>query len=196
MIAQGGNGPLRRALDALTAGLNLIGSLLIFGLMLLIGADVIGRAAFGAPISGVPEIVTLSIVAIVFLQIPQAARMGRLTRSEAFLGWLSRRAPRAAIALEMLFDLVALAVVGLILEATWPLFVKSWERNSFVGAIGDFTAPVWPVKGIILIGCAMLMLRFVLRLGEGAARLRGRGGPGSGAGARAADGPHVPGASG
>lgn len=152
-----------RALDAVTQGLNVAGSALIFALMLLIGVDVIGRAAFDSPLAGVPEIVTLSIVAIVFLQVPQALRVGRLTRSDAALSALRRRAPRLALALETLFDLIACGLVGVVVWATWPLFERAWSHGDFIGAIGAFTAPTWPVKAVILIGGATLMLQLLAR---------------------------------
>ena len=161
-------GLLRRWLDGLTSALNLCGSALILAIMVLICADIIGRSAFEAPISGVPEMVTLSIVAIVFLQAPQAVRMSRLTRSDAFPDFLAARAPRIAGLLEALYDLLGLLIMGAVLQASWPLFLKAWKRDTFVGAVGDFMAPVWPVKLIILIGCAMLMLRFGLRIADAA----------------------------
>ena len=49
--------------------MNAIGTLWIFMLMLLISADVLGRELLGTPIRGVTEIISLSIVAIVFLQL-------------------------------------------------------------------------------------------------------------------------------
>jgi TRAP-type mannitol/chloroaromatic compound transport system permease small subunit len=153
-----------RALDAATQGLNVAGSALILALMALVGLDVAGRNLFGAPISGVPELVSLSIVAIVFLQIPQALRAGRMTRSEGVLSVLHRRAPRLARALETLFDLAGAAVVGAIVWATWPLFTRALERGEFVGAVGDFTAPTWPVKAIIVLGGTMLILQFLARI--------------------------------
>lgn len=162
---------LARGLDAATVAFNVIGTLLIVVLMVLIGADVAGRGLFNTPISGVPEIVTLSIVVIVFLQIPQAMRAGRLTRSDAFLQALRRRSPRAALAMEIVFDLTAIAIIAVILQATFPLFIKAWERNTFVGAVGDFTAPVWPVKAVIMIGSAMLILQFARRAIANLARL-------------------------
>ena len=171
-----GQGPLTlvvRGLDALTIAFNVIGTMLIVALMVLIGADVAGRGLFNAPISGVPELVTLSIVVIVFLQIPQTMRAGWLTRSDAILEAVRSRAPRAALAMEILFDLTAIAVVAIILHATWPLFLKSWERNTFVGAVGDFTAPVWPVKLVIMIGAAMLILQFARRAIANLARILG-----------------------
>ena len=45
-------------LDRLTQGANIVGSLVILGLILLIGADVLGRNMAGAPVRGVPEIVS------------------------------------------------------------------------------------------------------------------------------------------
>jgi TRAP-type mannitol/chloroaromatic compound transport system permease small subunit len=153
-----------RWLDAVTMAANVAGSLLIFGLVLLIGADVAGRNLFGAPVSGVPEIVSLSIVAIVFLQAPMALKAGRMTRSDGVLDMIRRRAPGAAAALETLFDLFGIAVLAAILFAHWPILVRSWERGDFVGAIGDFTAPTWPVKLMLLIGAGLLLLQFAARI--------------------------------
>lgn len=153
-----------RVIDAATQGLNVAGSCLILALMVLIGLDVIGRNLFGKPLSGVPEIVSLSIVAIVFLQIPQALKMGRMTRTEAFEGWIEHLSPTGARLLRSLFDLLGIAVVGIIVWTTWPLFVRAWERNDFVGAIGEFTAPTWPVKLTIVIGGTVLILQFAIQI--------------------------------
>ena len=92
------------ALDAVTQFCNVCGSLLIFALMVLIVVDVLGRNLAGAPLPGVPEMVALSIVAIVFLQSPQTLRAGRMPRSEALLSVLERRAPRASLWLLDLHD--------------------------------------------------------------------------------------------
>lgn len=153
-----------RLLDGLTQVANICGTLLIVGLMLLIGADVFMRNVFDAPVSGVPEMVTLSIVAIVFLQAPQALKAGRMTRSDALINFLSTRAPGVCKGLEALYDLLGLGVILAVMYATWPILVKSWQRNDFIGAVGDFTAPTWPVKAMIMIGCALLALQFVARI--------------------------------
>ncbi|MEO1687576.1 MAG: hypothetical protein AAFU61_06700, partial [Pseudomonadota bacterium] len=54
-------------------------------------------------------------------------------------------------------------------QASWPLFLKAWERDEFVGAVGDFTAPVWPVKAVLLAGCGALMAQFALGLARAVA---------------------------
>lgn len=153
-----------RWLDKLTQVANICGSLLISGLVIIIGADVLGRNLFNAPVSGVPEIVTLSIVAIVFLQAPQALKAGRMTRSDALIGLVNRKLPKVGAFLETLYDLVAIAVVGVIVYATYPIFLRAWTRSEFVGAVGDFTAPIWPVKIMILIGGTLLAAQFAARI--------------------------------
>lgn len=154
----------RSLLANLTTGLNLLGSALILVLMILIGLDVAGRNFFAAPISGVPEIVTLSILVIVFLQAPNALMEGLLTRSDTILLAVSKRWPMLGKAIETIFDLVGIMVFAIVTLGTWPLFQKAWQRNEFIGAIGDFTAPVWPVKVAILIGSALLAAHFLRRI--------------------------------
>ncbi|MBT4116104.1 MAG: TRAP transporter small permease subunit, partial [Rhodospirillaceae bacterium] len=76
------------AFDMLISALNAIGTAWIFVLMLAINADVFSRFLFNAPLSGVPLIVEMSIIAIVFLQLAAALRGGRLTRSDVLIAKL------------------------------------------------------------------------------------------------------------
>lgn len=155
-------GPIRNAINNTTMALNVVGTLLILAIMILVNADVIGRGAFGLPISGVPEMVSMSIVAIVFLQVAHTFRMGKLTRSDAVLGIIESRSPRFRALVEFIFCCGAVGIMVQLLSSSWPLFLKSWTRNTFEGTIGDFTAPIWPVKFIILIGCAALIIQLIL----------------------------------
>jgi TRAP-type mannitol/chloroaromatic compound transport system permease small subunit len=155
-------GALTNIINRITMVLNVAGTLLIVALMVLICADVIARSALSMPISGVPELVSLSIVAIVFLQAPEAFRMGRFTRSEAMLNFLERRSIRLSAGLEFLFALLALGIIAVLLRASFPFFIKSWNRETFIGTVGDFIAPVWPVKLIILVGCTALIAQIGL----------------------------------
>lgn len=162
-----------RLLDRFTAALNAAGTLLIVAVMLAINSDVFGRALFGKPISGVPEIVSMSIVAIVFLQIAHALRSGGLTRAEILL---DRLPPRARAGLEALYCLVGVALCAVLFNGLLPLFDRAWTRNIFVGAIGDFTAPIWPVRLIMLIGTAALGLQFLARAIRAAVAVAGPAG--------------------
>ena len=59
---------IKQVFHFLMASLNIIGTLWIVAITILITADVTGRAFFNTPIFGVPEIVKISVVGIVWLQ--------------------------------------------------------------------------------------------------------------------------------
>lgn len=153
---------IRDLISAVTTMLNVVGTVLIIMVMLLVNSDVIGRGFFDAPISGVPEMVSMSIVAIVFLQVPQAFRKGNLTRTDAVLNFIYVYSPKAVKALSLIFSVAALLLIWQLFSASLPLFKKAWIRNTYEGTVGDFTAPIWPVKLVILIGCFVLMIQIVL----------------------------------
>lgn len=153
-----------RGLDAVIDSLNLVGSLLIGGLVLLVSADVAFRNFANQPLMGVPEIVALSIVGIVFLQLPYAMREHRLTRSDAIPDMLVRRNPSLHRWMEVTFNLLALVVVALILRFTWPLAEKAITDNLFIGATGTFTAPLWPVRIAVIVSCFVMLMQLVRQI--------------------------------
>ena len=66
---------LARLFKGWVFSLNSVGTAWIFLIMLLINVDVLMRALFRKPIDGVSEIVSISIVGIVFLQLSDAVRV-------------------------------------------------------------------------------------------------------------------------
>ena len=110
----------------------------------------------------VPEIVALSIVACVFLQLAHTLKVGRLTRSDIILNWLARKNPGLEHFLHGIYHLIGAVVLIILFNASLPLFSKAWRLDVYVGAEGDFMAPVWPVKLIILIGCVAAAIQFML----------------------------------
>ncbi len=150
------------AYGRVTAVLSAIGTAWILVLMLLICADVLGRDLFSAPIPGVPEMVSFSIVGIVFLQLAQTLRSGGLTRSDVLLGGLQRRVPRIGYAMEALFALVGLWLFALIAKTTWPLMLQAYADGEFFGNIGVIQLPVWALKAIIVIGAVAMAIQFLL----------------------------------
>jgi len=142
--------------------MNSIGTAWVFVLLVIINLDIGGRALFNHPLRGVPEIVALSIVACVFLQIAHTLKVGRLTRSDIVLNWLHTRHPYLKHFLEGVYHLIGACLMSILLYSSIPLFTKAWRIDEYVGAQGDFMAPVWPVKLIILIGCAAGAIQFFL----------------------------------
>ncbi|MEJ2167090.1 MAG: TRAP transporter small permease subunit [Desulfobacterales bacterium] len=142
--------------------MNSIGTAWVFVLLVIINLDIGGRALFNHPIRGVPEIVSMSIVACVFLQIAHTLKVGRLTRSDILISRLENNHPALKHLLEGVYYLIGAGLMVIFLYASFPLFIRAWRIGIYVGAQGDFMAPVWPVKLVILIGCAAGGIQFLL----------------------------------
>jgi TRAP-type mannitol/chloroaromatic compound transport system permease small subunit len=166
--------PLPLGLHRLTAAMNALGTLWILALMVLINADVIGRDLFGHPLRGVTEFVAMSIVGIVFLQLADTLHAGRVTRADVLLGRLQRTRPRAADALHALFHALGALLLGILLWASTGPLAESIRIREYVGAIGDFQLPVWPVRAITLLGLAVTMLTYAALAWRDLQRLRAR----------------------
>lgn len=158
-------------LGRVAGAMNSLGSLWILALMLLINLDVFSRALFNAPVDGVPEMVELSIVGIVFLQLGDAVRAGRLIRSDAIYNRLLAKRPAIGHTLGVLFDLCGAIFMGMLIYGGWPRLIEAFERNYYVGTEGIFTAPVWPVRLVLVFGCVLVALLLTARAAEHAARI-------------------------
>lgn len=166
-----------RPFAALLLALNSIGTIWIFVLMLVIIVDVFGRTLFSRPLPGVPELVSLSIVGIVFLQIAHTLRSGRITRVDSFSNWLERCFPRVGFALQGIYSLFGAILFIVLFIACRPIFVQSWISGDYAGVEGYVTYPFWPIHLILLIGCACSTVQYLLFAWEQLARAaRGRAG--------------------
>lgn len=157
------------AVDGLIVGMNTLGSFWILLLVLLITSDALGRTFLNYPIAGTHEMVQISVVGIVFLQLADAIRTGRLTRSDSFLVVAYLKWPRVGAGLDSLFCLLGAIFMGIGLWGSVPLLKEAIDRGSYLGNEGVFTAPVWPVKTIIVVGLGVCLLEF-LRLALAAFR--------------------------
>ena len=150
--------------DSVVTALNAIGTAWIFVIMLFINADVWSRAAFNLPISGIPLIIEMSIIAIVFLQLTAALRGGRLTRSDVLIGRVLKKRPQLGHSLQSIYHLAGATMMAVLYIYSEGLFLKAWRRETYAGVEGDFTLPIWPLKFLILVGsvaCAIQFLRHV-----------------------------------
>lgn len=152
---------LTRAFSHWVAWLNSAGGALIFALVVMINLDVFSRFLFNAPIDGVTELVELSIVAIVFLQLSDAVRNGRLTRSEGLYNKLCAKNPRLGHWFGAFFDLAGAAFFATIIAGSIPRFIDAWERGYYSGNKGIFVVPVWPVRLILVIGAITVIFVFL-----------------------------------
>jgi TRAP-type mannitol/chloroaromatic compound transport system permease small subunit len=150
--------PFGHAVD----GLNGLGSLLIFAVMLLMCADVLSRDLINKPIDGVAEMVAYSIIAIVFLHLPSTLRHGRMARADIFIDGFVAKRPRPGHLLKFVFSLTGAFMLAVVFYATYPNFMKAWTGKEFFGVEGVFTAPTWPVMLVVLIGSALTSIQYLL----------------------------------
>jgi TRAP-type C4-dicarboxylate transport system permease small subunit len=139
--------------------------------MLIINADVFCRFAFNAPIDGVPELVALSIVGIVFLQLGDAVRAGRLTRSDGFSNRVVARHPKLGLTLNIFYDLFGMAFFAAILVGVVPIFIDAYQNNYYAGTEGIVTIPEWPIRLILVISCITVIAVFMTRVRQHAIAL-------------------------
>ncbi|NQV56123.1 MAG: TRAP transporter small permease [Rhodospirillales bacterium] len=154
-------GKLGFALDILLSAMNSIGSGWIFLLMVMICVDATGRTFFTHPINGVNEMVEMSIVGIVFMQLGDATRRGRLTRSDGFYNLMNRRAHGIWRVQASLFEILGVVFFAIVLAGAIPEMLDAYRLDYFVGEEGLFTFPEWPIKLVIVLGCLVTLMQFL-----------------------------------
>lgn len=150
-----------KRLVTFVATLNAVATVWIFLIMFLTTADVLGRVFFNAPITGTPELIKVSLVGIIFMQLPHTFWMNRHIRSELIL---SKLGPINRELFNSLAYLMGAAVFFGILVTSWSATVTSWEILEYEGE-GALRVPVYPIRTIILLGSlvtsVLLTVRFI-----------------------------------
>ena len=131
-------------------------ALLVVSLVVLIAVDVFSRAVLSEPLRGIPELVSLSIPAIVFLALGHLFVRNKLIRADMLLGLLARRSAAGADLLQSLFYSIGAAVMLSIAVPATRALNYAVTSNEFLGVEGEFTIPSWPSKFVIVIGSVLL----------------------------------------
>ncbi|MCT7377687.1 TRAP transporter large permease subunit [Chelativorans salis] len=152
-----------RVYQAVPLALSAIASSALVGLMLLIVADIGLRFFFSRPINGVSDIVALTIVACVFLQLGSTIGGGRLVRADFLIGAWHEKRPHLARTMELVFYAAAAAILAAALLWLWHDLVKSYHSGEFTGAVGAYQITVWPFKLAVVTGCAVAFVEAARR---------------------------------
>ena len=155
---------LSKIANSISTLANVIGTLVVLALVVIINYDVFARGLFNSPFRGAVEVVQFSMVLIVFLQLPDVVRVGRLTRSDGMLLLLQHKFPKVARVINIFINSLSAEVMSLIAYAMFPEFIEMWESKDYFGIPGVFTAPWWPIKLIILSSAALCMVLFIIKL--------------------------------
>ncbi len=150
---------LERFIKKLDENLALLSGILIFCLMLVIGADVILRYVFRSPIKWSFEFSTYAMIVIIFLgggwTLPAGGHVAvdivveRVKpKIKHLLGIISSI---FAIFYLIIFDIAALIY-------TYNAYVNDFRSSDYIAI------PMWPIRGVMFVGGFMLLLEFILRL--------------------------------
>jgi len=134
--------------------LNVAATVGIFALTAIVVADVLGRTLFNRPVTGVPELAKLSIVAITFLQIPYVMLIERHIRSTVLVD----RMPRIwQTWLNIITYLIGMIVFAMFFYGGWDLTVTAWKVSEYEGE-GALRVPTSPNRIIIELGSALMVI--------------------------------------
>jgi TRAP-type C4-dicarboxylate transport system permease small subunit len=151
---------LLNLLHGLMASLNFIGAIWVFLIVLLITADVLGRAFFNSPLHGVPEIVKVSIVGLVWCQMAYTLKTGAHLRTTILLDRMPL-APRRVI--EIVTCLLGAIMFALIVYSGWGNMLEAWRIGEFEGE-EPARIPTSPIRTLVLIGAALTAIQFLVML--------------------------------
>ena len=158
---------LRTFADGIAIVANAVGTTVVLLMVAVVNYDVVARGVFGQPFLGAVEVVQFSMVLIVFLQLPDVIRVGRLTRSDGFLLLMDARRPAVSRIQRRIIDAVSGIFMIIVAFAIWPEFVEMWHTQDFFGVPGVFTAPWWPIKLTIFASACLCAVLFLLKVGLG-----------------------------
>ena len=140
----------------------LVSAGLIWLMMFMIVADIILRAAFNIPLPSTVEISESAMVFIAFLAFGYTEATGGHIRVDILA---SRLPERAASWLNILFSLI--------LWDTGQQAIESWHVREFM--TGLLPLPVYPAKFMVPLGCALLIVQFLVGLVKSSYKALGRG---------------------
>lgn len=174
---------MHRMLERLCTWLNNVAAGWLMLIAVVIFVEVTGRGVFDAFLGG-DEIVTNSVPAIVFLQVPLAILTGSMLRTVIVFDRVGRSWRRAVNGAAYLIGVVLFAGVAV---GGWSDMIKGWEIGEYQG-IGALEVPVYPIRTIIIAAAALIVLIYLVllvRAARGADTTPGARGPAP----EAADGP-------
>ena len=136
---------MQQTLDKIVNALSMIAAVWLMLIALVIFFEVTGRSLFGTFLGG-DEIVTNSVPAIVFMQVPLAIHAGSMLRTTIVFDNLGKRGRHAINGLSYILGIILFLAIGI---GGWEDMVKGWEIKEYQG-IGALEVPVYPIRTIIV----------------------------------------------
>lgn len=146
-----------RMLLQIESSLNLAGGFVIFALVLLATANILGRWLLSMPVSGYIDWVEQAMAFFAFLGLAYTQREGGHIRMDIVIGRLRRRWLWFA---ELLSVLLMLTITLLLMYGSWLHFLRAWSIGD---SSMDIQLPTWPAKLVVPVAFGVLALRLLLQ---------------------------------
>jgi len=138
--------------------LNLAGGVVIFLLVFLATANVLGRWIFNLPIDGYVDWVEQAMAFLAFLGIAYTKRLGGHIRMDILVGQLHGRLLWAT----ELLSVILMLLVTLVL--IYGSYLHFWRAYSIGDSSLDINLPTWPAKLVVPFALTILALRLLLQI--------------------------------
>lgn len=139
-------GWIERVVEAFARTLNAISAVWLASIAVLILYDVLGREFFDAPFYGTNEIVSNSVLSILFLQLPLSILTRRSLRTTILYGHAGSRG-------KGMIDAVSYILAGALFLAiavgSWPNMIEAWDILEQEGS-GIINIPVYPIRTLVI----------------------------------------------
>ncbi len=142
----------------LESALTLLGGVVIFLLVFLATANVLGRWAFSLPITGYIDWVEQSMAFFAFLGLAYTQRDGGHIRMDMLVGNIHGR---ILWAVEFLSTLLMLGVTMVLIYGSYLHFLRAFQLGD---SSSDIDLPTWPAKFVVPFALSILALRFIIQL--------------------------------
>lgn len=138
--------------------LTLVGGVVIFLLVFLATANVLGRWVFSLPITGYIDWVEQAMAFFAFLGIAYTQREGGHIRMDMLVGHIHGR---LLWAVEFVTTLLMLGVTLVLIYGSYLHFLRAFQLGD---SSLDIDLPTWPAKLVVPIALSVLALRLLLQL--------------------------------
>jgi TRAP-type mannitol/chloroaromatic compound transport system permease small subunit len=160
---------LSRAIDRLTTWIGKAAAWLVLAAVVLSAGNAVVRKAFDWSSNAFLELQWYLFGAVFMLAAAYTLRRNEHVRIDVLSARWSRRTRDWVDLFGHIFFLVPF--VGLMTWLSWPFFLSSWRSGEISGATGGL--PLWPAKGLVFLGFALLGLQAVSEIIKKAAALAG-----------------------
>ena len=142
--------------DRISKILMVLAAVWAFALVFLVLGDIVGRGAFDRPIYGTVEMVSASVVIIVFLQAGYAIRSRSMLKADFLVIHLPDRIQRILLAFGYLLGAVFFLMI---ITGGWEESIRSFVDGEFEGE-GALRVPSWPARWTVLLGSALALINY------------------------------------